>query len=43
MIVKPFPTQASNCVLPDYVVAALLYQENVSSGTFAGSSLWLCL
>jgi len=38
MIVKPFPTQASNCILPDYVVAALLYQEDVSSGTFAGSA-----
>ncbi|HVT23343.1 MAG TPA: TonB-dependent receptor [Rhizomicrobium sp.] len=24
MVVKPFPTQASNCVLPKYVVAALL-------------------
>jgi iron complex outermembrane receptor protein len=24
MVIKPFPTQASNCVLPDYVVAALL-------------------
>jgi iron complex outermembrane recepter protein len=27
MVVKPFPTQASNCILPDYVVAALLYQQ----------------
>jgi outer membrane receptor protein involved in Fe transport len=24
MVVKPFPTQASNCILPDYVIAALL-------------------
>jgi len=39
MVVKPFPTQASNCVLPIYVVAALLelqgqYQgnTNVSNG-----------
>ncbi len=31
MIVKPFPTQASNCVLPDYVVAAILQQEEDSS------------
>jgi len=27
MVVKPFPTQASNCILPTYVVAALLYQQ----------------
>ncbi len=26
MVVKPFPTAASNCVLPDYVVAALLQE-----------------
>jgi iron complex outermembrane receptor protein len=24
IVVKPFPTQASNCILPDYVIAALL-------------------
>jgi len=24
MVMKPFPTQASNCIFPDYVVAALL-------------------
>jgi len=24
MVMKPFPTQASNCILPDYVVAALV-------------------
>ncbi len=24
MVVKPFPTQASNCILPTYVIAALL-------------------
>ena len=27
MVVKPFPTEASNCILPDYVVAALIYQS----------------
>jgi len=25
-VIKPFPTQASNCIMPDYVVAALLQQ-----------------
>ena len=24
MVMKPFPTQASNCIFPDYVVAALV-------------------
>jgi iron complex outermembrane receptor protein len=32
MVVKPFPTQASNCILPDYVVAAII------QGPFWGSS-----
>jgi outer membrane receptor protein involved in Fe transport len=27
MVVRPFPTQSSNCILPTYVVAALLYQS----------------
>ncbi len=31
MVVKPFPTQASNCIFPDYVVAALLL-ESASPG-----------
>ncbi len=26
MVVKPFVTEASNCILPDYVVATLLYE-----------------
>jgi len=26
-VVKPFPTQASNCILPTYVVEALAYQQ----------------
>ena len=30
MVLKPFPTQASNCVIPDYVVAALLLQQQTS-------------
>jgi iron complex outermembrane receptor protein len=30
MVVKPFPTQASNCILPDYVVAALLQQQIIA-------------
>ena len=28
MVVKPFVTQASNCILPTYVVGALLATEN---------------
>jgi len=28
MVVRPFPTQASNCILPTYVVEALVYQIN---------------
>jgi outer membrane receptor protein involved in Fe transport len=27
-VVKPFPTQSSNCILPDYVIAALLTEDN---------------
>ncbi|HEY5238922.1 MAG TPA: TonB-dependent receptor [Rhizomicrobium sp.] len=27
MVIKPFPTQASNCILPDYVLAALLEEQ----------------
>ena len=30
MVVKPFVTQASNCILPDYVVAALVIQQPVT-------------
>jgi iron complex outermembrane receptor protein len=36
MVVKPFPTQASNCILPDYVVAALLNEQNYLSTTSEG-------
>ena len=32
MVVRPFPTQASNCILPVYVVAALL-RQNLFSGS----------
>ncbi len=28
MVVRPFPTQSSNCILPKYVVEALIYQIN---------------
>ena len=31
MVVKPFATQASNCILPDYVVAALLEEQVTAS------------
>jgi iron complex outermembrane recepter protein len=32
MVVKPFPTDASNCILPLYVVAALLAKQNAGFG-----------
>jgi outer membrane receptor protein involved in Fe transport len=28
IVVRPFPTQSSNCILPTYVVGALVYQVN---------------
>ena len=41
MVVKPFPTAASNCILPSYVVAALLQeQQNAFSG---GVGSFACL
>jgi len=36
IVVRPFPTQASNCILPVYVVAALL-QQNLFSASNEGS------
>ncbi|HTO42185.1 MAG TPA: TonB-dependent receptor, partial [Rhizomicrobium sp.] len=35
MVVRPFPTQASNCILPVSVVAALLEQGNFSRTGFS--------
>ena len=35
MVVKPFVTDSSNCVLPDYVVAALLQYSNGDSVPYA--------
>jgi iron complex outermembrane receptor protein len=32
MVVKTFPTEASNCILPDYVVAALLTEQASVNG-----------
>ena len=32
VVVKPFPTQASNCILPTYVVATIL-QEQIDYGS----------
>jgi outer membrane receptor protein involved in Fe transport len=32
MVVKPFPTQASNCILPTYVVAAILQEQAGGAG-----------
>ena len=37
IVVKPFPTAASNCILPDYVVAALI-QENRGTATTGSAS-----
>jgi len=46
MIVRPFPTQASNCILPTSVVIALLEQGNFSRPTFTnyaqGNSVLSC-
>jgi iron complex outermembrane receptor protein len=39
MVVKPFPTDASNCIMPTYVVAALL-QEQTQNANSLGS--WVC-
>jgi len=44
VVIKPFPTQASNCIMPDYVVAALLLQgadvnlsvENACTSAYLG-------
>ncbi|HEV2560759.1 MAG TPA: TonB-dependent receptor [Rhizomicrobium sp.] len=41
MVVKPFATQASNCILPTYVVAALIeayYVDHYDGGTSLGTS-----
>jgi outer membrane receptor protein involved in Fe transport len=43
VLVKPFPTQASNCILPDYVVAAILLSHPASSpgtGGINGACGW---
>ncbi len=32
MLVKPFPTQSSNCIFPDYVVAAMLETQAAQRG-----------
>jgi iron complex outermembrane receptor protein len=37
MVVRPYPTQASNCIFPSYVVAAMLQQPQ--QGGFLGNSL----
>jgi outer membrane receptor protein involved in Fe transport len=43
MVIRPFPTQASNCILPVYVVKALLEQGNFSSGNESnGNSVIAC-
>jgi outer membrane receptor protein involved in Fe transport len=40
IVVKPFPTQASNCILPVYVVQALLLKYGFNSG--AGGVPFAC-
>ena len=45
MVIKPFVTDTSNCILPDYVVAAMLQEEQNgrSSGVTVGSnSIYAC-
>jgi len=41
LIVKPFVTQASNCVVPAYVVAYLLTPANASGGAIENSLAYL--
>jgi len=41
MVVKPFPTQASNCILPTYVVVALL-EEGYSRNNGNTGSAFAC-
>jgi outer membrane receptor protein involved in Fe transport len=38
MVVRPFPTQPSNCILPTYVVTALLEQNAFSSSNESNSN-----
>jgi len=39
IVVRPFPTQAANCILPSYVVAALLYQSAQEPAGWLSSNL----
>jgi outer membrane receptor protein involved in Fe transport len=38
MVIKPFVSQASNCILPTYVVAALLLTSTQEGGTGSGTN-----
>jgi len=43
MVLKPFVTTASNCILPDYVVAALLQEQTTGiNGYIAGVGPFAC-
>jgi len=43
IVVRPFPTQASNCILPVYVITALLEQKNWGAGNLSnGNSVLAC-
>jgi len=43
MVIRPFPTQASNCILPVTVVTALLDQQNwTSMNLTSGNSVLAC-
>jgi len=43
MVVKPFIGQASNCILPEYVVAASILNQQINpNGTSPGSVVQLC-
>ena len=42
MVVKPFPTQASNCILPTYVVQALLLEQQGYGTTVPGAGSFAC-
>ncbi len=38
MVVKPFATQASNCILPDYVIAGLILSPLSAGGNESGAN-----
>ena len=42
MVMKPFVTQASDCILPTYVIAALIKLQPVASGSIPNPTSFAC-